>query len=349
MYTEQGMVDIVKAFFDRNNIEYTEMYEHEGHTVNFKVGDVLIDCAPRSILESLFKEYYTHEHVVVVTDKSCADICGKENSLVSNGLKYLKKCPNPLIGIDIELFTENPEFPYREDRPKCFYEVKVDGKPSAHEAFYNEQIRWRMIVNRIMYSGGFIDGRQVLQAQNISRTCKQPSWFTVQRAKDIITKYCTSETIVDPFAGWGARHDAAAQLKRPYLGGDYNKELVEWHQSKGRTITYMDAKEFKYDKVCSVFICPPYSDPKTGRCFEDYNFENFDESARALSQCDWLKICMENIPNATEYVMVCKVIDKGWDKYIVDTITNKSHFGKNNEYILVVPNSEVKTLVGAEQ
>ena len=48
---------------------------------------------------------------------------------------------------------------------------------------------------------------------------------------------------------------------------------------------------------------------------------------------------MKNVPNAKEYVMVCKVVDKGWEKYIVDTKTNRSHFGKNNEYVLVVLNN----------
>lgn len=34
-----------------------------------------------------------------------------------------------------------------------------------------------------------------------------------------------------------------------------------------------------------------------------------------------------------------KWLSEGWEKYIVDTKTNRSHFGKNNEYVLVVPNN----------
>lgn len=49
---------------------------------------------------------------------------------------------------------------------------------------------------------------------------------------------------------------------------------------------------------------------------------------------------MKNIPNAREYVMVCKVVDEGWEKYIVGTKTNKSHFGANNEYILKLTQEE---------
>ena len=54
---------------------------------------------------------------------------------------------------------------------------------------------------------------------------------------------------------------------------------------------------------------------------------------------------MINIPNAKEYCLTCKVVDKNWDKYIVDKKVNKSHFGVNTEYVLVVPNEEAKKLL----
>lgn len=346
-YTEQALVDITKDFLDRNNIKYEELYFHENQVTNFKVGDLCLDCVEVDTLNSdpVLREWYRARHIIAITEAGAEAAIGKPNSTVSNGLKYLKKCPYPLIGVDVELFTKTPNFPYREDRPKCFYEVKVDGKPSAHEAFYDEQIRWKMIVNRILYSGGFIDNRQILQAMNISRTCKQPSWFSKQLAKKIIQTYCKEDTIVDPFAGWGARHDASVELHKNYIGSDFNPKLVKWHEEMGRNIKFGDANKVKFDGKCDVFICPPYSDPKTGRCFEDYNFIDFNESAKALSQCDWLKIVMKNVPNATNYVMVCKVVDEGWDKYIIDTKTNKSHFGTNNEYVLVVSNSEAKKIL----
>lgn len=349
-YTEQDIIDITRDFLDRNNIKYEELIICNSQSVNFKIGELYLDCVTQDDLNNdpILRECYRARRIVVITEKGTEGVIGKPNSLVSNGLKYLKKCPHPLIGIDVELFKQNPDFPYREDRPKCFYEVKVDGKPSAHEAFYDESIRWKMIVNRILYSGGFIDNRQVLQAMNISRTCKQPSWFSEQLAAKLIERFCQADVIVDPFAGWGARHDAAVKLHKVYKGSDYNEELVKWHKEKGRNIEYADAHAVKYDGKCDVLVCPPYSDPKTGRCFEDYNFADFDESAKALSQCDWLKVCMKNIPNATNYVMVCKVVDEGWEKYIVDTKTNKSHFGTNNEYILVVPNSEARELIKEE-
>ena len=341
----------------RNNLEFDIQvpikfdYQGKDHFtfVDFYIDDLLIECKGSHLLKGCFSEtdtvpiqakidVYKHNDIIVVTDKLGRSIFGKPNSTQSNGLKYKHKCPYPLIGVDIELF-ENPEFPYRDDRPRCFYDVKVDGQMSAFEAFQDEKLRWKMIKNRIQYSGGFIDANQILNALNITRTCKQPSWFSKSLAKHIISEYCSSDIIVDPFAGWGARADAANELHRTYIGCDFNKELVEWHHSKGRTnIQYGDANEFKFGAECSVFICPPYSDPKTGRCFEDYNFEGFDTSAKAITQCQWLQIVMNNVPNAKEYIMVCKIVDPGWEQYIVDTKVNKSHFGVNNEYVLVVHN-----------
>ena len=46
---------------------------------------------------------------------------------------------------------------------------------------------------------------------------------------------------------------------------------------------------------------------------------------------------MQNIPNAKEYLMVCKIIDKPeYNKYVVETKVNKSHLGTNNEYVIYV-------------
>ena len=353
---------LVYDFCVRNDISFEYQsrqieYEYNGKkhvtTIDFVVDGYLLECKGTHLLNGIYDgaphtvpiskkiDVYKKNHVVVVTSEDSREIFGKPNSKESNGLKYGSKCPNPLIGIDVSLFGKTPKFPYRDDRPECFYDVKVDGKASSHDAFYDESIRWSMIKNRIEYSGGFIDNKQILNALNITRTCKQPSWFSKSLAKRLITSYCTEEVIVDPFAGWGARCDAANELRRGYRGLDYNKDLVDWHHTKGRNnISYGDANVFTYDGVCSVLICPPYSDPRTGRCFEDYNFDGFDDSAKSLSQCDWLKIVMKNVPNAKQYVMVCKIVDSGFEAFVKDKINRKSHFGDNFEYVVVIEQSD---------
>lgn len=328
------MNDTVKCFLDRNAVPYEELTEGLS---DFRATDTNIVFKYAADLSEMSKEdldSFKTNDIIIITGRENSKYFGKANSSESNGLKYKKKCPYPLIGVDIDLFTKKPAFPYRDDRPHCFYKVKVDGQKSALEGFYDESIRWKMIINRINYSGGFIDNNWILQAMNISRTTKAPSWFSKQLATKLIREYCSSNVIYDLAAGWGARHDAAVEQHRIYIGCDYNEELVQWHTEKGRNIKYADGNEFKIDGECSILICPPYSDPVTGRCFEDYNFEGFDSTAKALSQCDWLEIAMRNAPGFIDATMVCKVVDPGWEQFIVDTKSNKSHFGTNNEYII---------------
>lgn len=338
---------LVYEYCKRNNIpiecQIPLEYKYKGQQhitfIDFKIDGILFEVKGGHLLHGIYDyamsvpikeklKIYKEHNVIVITDKYGSEVIPKKESKNSNGLKYKNKCPHPLIGVDIELFN-NPQFPFAEDKPKCFYKVSVDGKPCALEAWSNELIRWNMIKNRINYVGGFINNKAILTAMNVTRTCKQPSWFSKSYAKQLIEKYITTNTIVDPFAGWGARCDASLELNKNYIGGDLNPELVEWHKSLNRPITLLDANNFKYDQDdCSVFICPPYTN------YEKY----FDGQDLKTTQCEWLNIIMKNVPKAKEYLMVCKVVDDGWEKYIVEEKINKSHLGTNKEYVLLIKN-----------
>ena len=336
---------LVYEYCKKNNIpvecQIPIEYEYNGEQhitfIDFRIDGILFEVKGGHLLHGIYDyampipieeklKIYKEHDVIVITDKYGSQIIPKKESKDSNGLKYKNKCPYPLIGIDIDLF-DNPQFPFAKDKPECFYKVSVDGKLSALDAWNDELIRWNMIKNRINYVGGFIDSKAILTAMNVTRTCKQPSWFSKSYAKQLIEKYITTNTIIDPFSGWGARCDASLELNKNYIGGDLNPELVEWHKSLNRPITLLDANNFKYDKGdCSVFICPPYTD------YEKY----FDGQDLKTTQCEWLDIIMKNVPNAKEYLMVCKVVDPGWEKYIVEEKINKSHLGTNKEYVLLI-------------
>ena len=319
-------------------------FEYKGETrttlIDFRVNGMLFETKGSHLLQGCFDhvvpvpidkklEVYRQNHVIIVTDLN--DFT-EELFKDSNGLKYDDAS---LIGVDIELFTDDVRFPYRNDRPKCFYDVRVNHRKSAYEAFYDREIRWKMIMNRIQYVGGFIDNHKILYALNVTKTCKQPSWFSKSYAKYLINKYITSDIIVDPFAGWGMRCDASIALNKQYIGIDANPEVVKWHKEHNRPIGIGDARTFKYQGKCSVFICPPYQDVET-------YFEGQDTDT---TQCEWLKIVMQNVPNASEYLMVCKTVDDGWDQYIVEEKINKSHFGINKEYVLKIPAEQYDNII----
>ena len=318
-------------------------FDYDGSThityIDFKVDGLLFEVKGQPYLQGVYDynqtvpierklEIYREHHVILITNETMAYLFGHKDSTESNGLKHLYICPNPLIGVDIELFTDCPKFPYAENKPKCFYDVSVNGCPTQHSAFYDKKIRWDIINNRIQYVGGFIDEKEILVGLNVTRKAKQPSWFSERYAKYLISKYCKSTVIVDPFAGWGTRHDATIKLHRTYFGCDINADLVAWHKEHNRNIVCEDAKKFVFDWPCSVLICPPYGDT-----------EIYTTDQEVRSECEWLDIVMQNIPKASEYVMVCHNVTDKYKPYIVETKRNRSHLGENFEYVLVVPNS----------
>lgn len=312
------------------NIPIKFEYNDTIHTtfIDFKIDGILCEVKATHLLKGCF------DHKAVIPIDKKLEIYEKNQVVIITDYKDLFNHYPKLHGIDINLFN-NPEFPYRADRPKCFYTVRVNNQKSSLEAFEDEKIRWKMIKNRLQYGKPFIDANQILTALNVTKTAKQPSWFKQKFAETLINKYCTENTIVDLFAGWGTRHDACVNLNRNYIGIDKNVELVQWHQQQQRNIILGDAETFTYNEKCSVFICPPYQDIEV--YFENQNIK--------YTQCDWLKICMQNVPNATEYVMVCKNVDKGWEKYIVEQKENNSLFNSSVEYVLKISNEESKKLV----
>lgn len=325
------------------NIPVEFEYNGKVHTtfIDFRVNGILYEVKGKPYLDGVYDykqsvpinqklKVYRENHVVLITTASARDLFGHKDSSESNGLKHLNICPNPLIGVDLTLFEDAPEFPYSDKKPKCFYDVSVNGCPSQYQAFYDKNLRWQIIENRIQYVGGFIDAHEILVGFNVTRKAKQPSWFSEKYAKHIISSYCNSNFIVDPFAGWGTRHDAAVKLHKVYLGCDTNEELVLWHKEHNRNIVLKDAREFTYEWPCSVFICPPYGDT-----------EIYMTNQAILSECEWLDIVIRNIPNASEYVMVCHTVADKYLPYVVETKQNTSHFSSNTEYVIVVPHDAI--------
>lgn len=346
---------IVYEFCLRNGLNFSRQipikYSYQGHEhvtfIDYCIEGHLFECKGRHLLEGCYDYFkyavpisvklrvYEEHNVTVITDKSA-------QTWITD---FYKSNPNThLKFVDIDLFDE-PKFPYRSDRPNCFYHVRVNNHMSCFDGFQNERIRYNMILNRMKYSDRFISEREIVKALNVTKVAKQPSWFSKSFAKKLISEYCTSDLIIDPFAGWGTRCDAAIELKHKYIGIDLNDELVKWHHNHGRSCILLgDANEYRSDCNCSVLMCPPYYDLVNNCTVEDYNYDKFDKSMQETSECAWLRIAMNNIPNATEYIMVCGNVDDEFKSFIRDTKVNRSHLGSNTEYIVVVPGKCVTNL-----
>lgn len=316
---------------DRNvPLEYTINDENHFTFVDFKVNGILFEVKNSAQLLKVFKHnrgmdkkipVYRDNNVVLVTDSKASDIF---DDPIHVGTVH----DGHLTGVDISLFSNDRKFPDNLNRPDCFYKVNVDGNKSSYDAFFDNSIVWKMVLNRIKYRGGFISGKEVVRAMSVTRTCKQPSWFSKAYARQLISKYCTSSTVVDPFAGWGTRAEACRELHKSYIGIDANVESVNWNREHFRYVQLGDVETFTYDKPCSVFTCPPYK-----------NKEVYFYGMKNKSACEWMKIVINNIPNAIEYVFVCDEVEGEFADFVVETKKNKSHLGSNNEYVVNVPNS----------
>ena len=72
------------------------------------------------------------------------------------------------------------------------------------------------------------------------------------------------------------------------------------------------------------FTCSPYEDT-----------EQWLEIPISTKSCDdWIDICLNNFKCKRYLFVVDNTIE--YKNYIVDIISNKSHFGSNNEYVVVI-------------
>ena len=75
-----------------------------------------------------------------------------------------------------------------------------------------------------------------------------------------------------------------------------------------------------------LFTCPPYG----GK--EHWN-ENNDEIEKTCDE--WIDLCLKKHRNCNRYLFVVDKTEK-YKNNIVETITNKSHFGENTESVILI-------------
>jgi hypothetical protein len=315
--TTSNLKSRVIAFLKRNSIDY-----QLSQSCDFVASGLSFDVLPASLVTPAERKKCERQLVTLITDQN---IFPRANGTESNGHLYLHKCAAPFIGVDVALF-ESPPFPYADDRPPCFYRVRFDNNPSPLEVWDDEKIRWEMIVNRIQYAGGFIDSRAILAAYSITRKFKQASWFSRTRVKTLVGKYLHKPKIYDTFAGWGERMRGVLELGLEYEGWDLNQEVVDWVDDPAH-YKHGDARLITIDDPNGAyFSCPPYKDT-----------ESYFEGQEMLETDEWMDIVFKNV-RVAEYLFVCKKPGK-YLKNAVETITNRSHFGKNDEHVLYFPKS----------
>ena len=212
---------------------------------------------------------------------------------------------------------------------RSIYDCKKNNLPSPKEAWYNDTLLKRIIKNRLIYVND-VDPSKILTGFNISGTAKTISIFNPVLAKYIISKYLNDyNEIFDPFSGFSGRLLGASSLNKKYIGYDINEkaisesnEIIKFLKLDKASITKRDVLD-GIGQYESLLTCPPYKDK------EIYNKE------KVFKECDlWIDEILKRY-KCKRYVFVVDETVK-YKEYIKETITNTSHFGTNNEYIIVI-------------
>jgi hypothetical protein len=91
-----------------------------------------------------------------------------------------------------------------------------------------------------------------------------------------------AQTVVDPFAGWGERHEACLRHGKTYHGFDLSSEAVSFaKQTYGVTNILADSREVNVPEHDALLTCPPYWD------LEEY------ESDQGLDKCASWELFLE--------------------------------------------------------
>jgi len=239
--------------------------------------------------------------------------------------KYLKKSTNSRVGDRvITHFHES------------IYSANVKGDISPHAAWYDDDLLKKVIMNRVIYIN-HLNPNKILQGFNISKIAPKVSVFSAGRAKLLIHKYLNDYQVVfDPFSGFSGRMLGTLALGKQYVGQDISEihvresnDIIEFLVANSCierdivTVTCRDILQSSGEYGC-LFTCPPYGDKE----------QWLDVPVSRKSCDDWIDECLQRF-KCNKYLFVVDKTEK-YQKYIVETISTKSHLSKVKEYVILI-------------
>jgi hypothetical protein len=267
-------------------------------------------------------------------DKYIEDIynwCRSMNFPYPNyAIDVLKKSYNQLQVYDKFYLKSQIGFNIIRHFHKSIYFAKIKNKLSPYDAWFNDEMLLKVIKNRVIYKNN-IDPSRVLEGFNITKIAPKVSVFKPTVAKSLILKYLNQyNEIFDPFSGFSGRMLATASLLKKYIGQDLNenhikesKEIVDFLKLDNIDLSIKDSIISTGEYEC-LFTCPPYSDK-----------ENWKSNNTPIKICDeWIDVCLNNF-KCKSYLFVVDNTEK-YKEFIVEILENKSHFGKNNEFVILI-------------
>ena len=243
----------------------------------------------------------------------------------------------------LNLFRLDLPFPYPELKVlndfnvirffhKSLYKAFRKGNKSPLEAWNDKDLVLKSALNRLRYVHKCTP-RDIVQGFNVAKIAPKVSIFKPSLAEELIQKYLKDfEIIVDPFSGFSGRMVGAFRKGKKYFGWDINEEHVK-ESNEIKDFLKMENVEVGVEDLikapvksfneAALFTCPPYGDK-----------EHWNENEVEKSCDEWIDLCLEKY-KCEKYLFVVDKTEKYKDK-IVSTIENKSHFGKNQEFVILI-------------
>lgn len=267
----------------------------------------------------------------------------KHQCMLKNNVQIITDCTEYINYVNekytkdfIPLFKNNLEFPYPDNDiikkyHHSIYAAHREYNISPIDAWQDKNLIYKCALNRLKYIGS-CKPSDILQGFNVAKIAPKVSVFKRTLAKRLINEYLNEfNCIFDPFSGFSGRMLGAVDCNKCYIGQDINQIHVNESNNIINDLN-LNAQVICKDIFNSngiydcLFTCPPYNLK-----------EQWNEHETNLTCDEWIDICLQNF-KCKKYLFVVDTTEK-YKNNIVETIGNKSHFGSNNEYVILIENS----------
>lgn len=341
------LIDNNIKFEYQPGIHFEYIYEDKKH---YYCPDFIVDGKYQELKGT---QFFENGKMINPYDRSMDGLYeAKHQCMIANNVDIITDCTKYLDYVEekytkdfIPLFKNNLEFPYLntdlhdtsdlgiiQHFHKSIYEASRKGKPSPLEAWQNKDLIKRCALNRLKYIGR-CKPSDILQGFNVTKIAAKISVFKPFLAKTLITKYLNDYTeIFDPFSGFSGRMIGAELCGKKYIGQDIHtghvtesNEIINYKNYTNSIVSVQNILTDTNKTYETLFTCPPYG----GK--EHWNKDN-DEIEKTCDE--WIDICLDKY-KCKKYLFVVDTTEK-YKNNIVETIENKSHFGSNNEYVILI-------------
>lgn len=211
---------------------------------------------------------------------------------------------------------------------KHIWQSKVGNNLSPVECWQNRDLLLRAIKNRVIYSST-LSSHSIAAGFNICKIAPKVSVFNPMLAKHIVKTYLQEyDNVFDPFSGFSGRMLGVCACGKSYIGQDINETHVKESNEiikkfdLNATVIQQDVFNSTGEYDC-LFTCSPYNLK-----------EVWNDTETNLSCDEWIDACLTRF-KCKRYVFVVDKTEKYKD-YIVEEISNKSHFSNTKEYVIVL-------------